>query len=422
MSLFNDQKFINELIRIAQTSTPAGVVPIPAPAALNPNQDAPAEANQIKAIALKLLTNLQQNQNVPAGFTAEKEGAELSTKHLANLPALLNFLENNGITSPDGHKLVLKHAAQALSSGVSGDAEYAQLEKNVQDQYVKYPATSAVGNPFQYYVHRPGLLEYMQTLQAQAAGTTPDARVLRPYVSPGSPLLTEINQQLKIEIADHSDPNAGKIDKEQPNQADGQKGPLLSVKLDGAEGQQGLLQTLGPISNRYPFLPDRIDFQWIDQWLDSYSAIMHSFTGNTAKDVQTGKGTQGLQVSILAKQYVSSILQDFQTAEQSLSDNAVDIYQTLKALAVSQGKEENIARAYPLAYLQRVMQLILYVQNVLLLFKSTFGTNMPADWVGKAALEQQVDGSESSLAAINKRKVQQWINDLPQAQKQIEGK
>lgn len=184
MSLSKDKNLINQLLRLAQAQNPPGVSP-----------------DQIKGVAKKLIDNLiQQNNNPEEGFTSEKEDSRLSTKHLVNLPALLNFLQFNGIAT-QGNKLVISHtpAEGGLSSGVAGDAAFLALDPNVQKLYAKYPEPDDdEGKNFQYYVYKAGLVEYLLDLQKQASENSPRGRMMRPYV--GS-LIKAAEQELDVQVA-----------------------------------------------------------------------------------------------------------------------------------------------------------------------------------------------------------------------------
>src|ERR1700722_12044418 len=128
--IFHDPALLEQLLKMAQQAS--------SPAAPNATS---ADGDQIRQIAKKLVDHLIQGQMAPSSpneFVAEKDNAALSTKHLTNLPALLNFLENSGI-SIDGLKLVLKHGQQAFSSGISGDVAFHGLDPKIQALYSQYP-------------------------------------------------------------------------------------------------------------------------------------------------------------------------------------------------------------------------------------------------------------------------------------------
>lgn len=397
--IFNDQELINELIKLAQVTQP---VPAASPA--------PTDEDQIKNIAKKLVDNLTAQLNTPAEpFAAEKGDAALTTKHLTNLSNLLNFLENSGI-SADGHKLVIKHAQQAFSSGVSGDAEFKQLAPSAQAMYAKYPDDE---DNFQYYVYKAGLLKYMRDLRQKSEGSTPGARVLRPYVER---LVQQVNDELEIDANAPTEEQGQGAQKDQeqrgvqPGQKDQQGQGKSNVPWHpGQQLSAQQIKSLQAISMRYPFQSDRIDFQYIDQWLTSYMQVMQNFPGiNIGQDAQ------------YAQQYVKSIMMTFGMTQQPLTNTAENIYRIMKSNAEAKAVEPNAAIAYPATYLQYVYKLVVYLQNALLNFKSIFYPSFPQDW--KEDLDNQVDNSASSLAAHTLEVVQQWVNELPSAQKRVEGR
>lgn len=413
--IYQDQKLIAQLLKLAQQATPTGISSIPSPAVLDPNEDLASDPNQVRDIAKKLVDHLAMQQNTPAAdFMTDKDNAELSTKHLKNLANLLNFLEDNGMEA-DGLKLVLKHMpAQGISSAVSGDAVYAGLSKEQQAQYLTYPKGA---NDFQYYVFKDGLIKYLQHLQTEAAQETPAGKVLRPYVSM---LMEEANSQLGIDAKTTSQPNANNpaLPAANKNQQEGQKPNAVpqqagnqvipAVWRPGQPLTQQQLQPLAAISNVYPFLPDRIDFRWIDEWLNSYFQVAQTFHG----------ANLSLQNARMAKQY-SDLILGWSIPQQALTATAAEIYTMAKSIAEERGLEPNAAMAFPWQYLQATQKLVLFLENTLLNFKSIFGPSLPADW--REDLDKQVDNSASSLAAQTKAAISQWLNNLPAAQKQFEG-
>lgn len=399
MSLAFDLELIDTLLKIAQAAE-----------ATPPATSASPE--QIKQVALKLVNNLtSQLSSAPAqAFTAQTDNAELSTKHLQNLGELLNFLENNGIAI-EGHKLVLKHAPQAFSSGISGDVEFNSLDKAMQALYARFPKGT---NSFQYYVYKNGLLQYIQDLRQKASGETPDAKVLRLYLPP---LIQQIKDQLDLTVDTSSaeKPGAGQNisnkQKEQGQDASSQNQSATNASWHpGQPLNQEQIQSLSAISNVYPFLPDRIDFRWIDQWLDSYLAVVRTFTG----------ANLNLQNATYAKQYVQAIMNGWGITQQSLTSTAAEIYTMMKSIAETRSMEPNAAQSLPSVYLQYVQKLVLFLESTLLNFKSIYYSSLPPDW--KEDLDKQVDNSASSLAAQNKAVVQQWIHNIASAGRQVEGK
>lgn len=181
MSLVYDRDLINELLKIAQ---------VPAPAT-TPQ----ANPDQTKGIATKFLQNLQQLSSGPQeSFTAEKGNANLSTKHLVDLPSLLRFLQTSGIAT-GGLKLVMPHATQAFGSAVQGDAEFKLLKPEQQKAYAKYPDVD--GDNFQYYVYKDGLVKYIQDLEEKANTNDPRGRMMRPYLPR---LLKQVNEELELTV------------------------------------------------------------------------------------------------------------------------------------------------------------------------------------------------------------------------------
>lgn len=374
-----------------------------------PQQTTVFTPEQITSIAQTFAQNLSNSAN-QMSFVSEKPNAELSVKHLISLDALLNFLSYNGIQI-NGLKLVLPHAASALTGAVAGDAEFAQLSPEEQKLYFQFPYGSGT---FQYYVYHDGLINYLQTLKARSEENDPGAVVLRPYIIS---LLEAVKSQMSLSV-----PAAGagetqqqqqqnKNEKQQPqSSADQKPNDVTQVSYKPGEplsGQQE--QSLAPITNKYPFLDDRIDFRYIDQWLSSFLQIMSKFQGANSMT----------QSGAVAQQYVKVIL-GWGIDQQSLSDTATTIYQTVKNIAQIKGLEPNAVMAFPSQYLQNVLKCLSFLQNALLSFKSIYYPGMRDDW--KEELDEQVGNGGSSLAAMNIRTVQQWLNNLPAAQKQIEGR
>lgn len=184
--IIKDKNLINELLKIAQV---AGAAPQASP-------------DQIKEVAKKLVDNLSSQLNTPSDtFTSTDGDVGLSTKYLVSLPALLNFLENKGIVF-NNNKLVIKHASQAFSSGVSGDAAFTTLDPKTQSLYIKYPDVEN----FQYYIYKDGLIKYLQDLQQKSNDNTANARMLRPYVGR---LIKQVESEIELSVPspDAFDPN-----------------------------------------------------------------------------------------------------------------------------------------------------------------------------------------------------------------------
>jgi hypothetical protein len=375
-----------------------------------PKQTTVFTPEQITSIAKTFAQNLSNSDN-QMSFVSEKPDAELSVKHLISLDALLNFLSFNGIQI-NGLKLVLPHASSALTGAVAGDAEFAQLSPEQQKLYFQFPYG---GGTFQYYVYHDGLVNYLQVLKARSEENDPGAIVLRPYILS---LLEAVKSQMSISI-----PAAASLDKnkttQQPQssslsspdaQKQNQNDIIPASYKSGEPLSNEQMQSLEPITNKYPFLDDRIDFRYIDQWLSSFLQIMSKFKGANA---MTQSGT-------VAQEYVKVIL-GWGIDQQSLSDTATNIYQTVKNIAQIKGLEPNATMAFPSQYLQTTIKCLSFLQNALLSFKSIYYPGMPsAD--EKDSLDEQVGNGGSSLAAMNIRTVQQWLNNLPAAQKQIESR
>jgi hypothetical protein len=396
MSLVYNPILLAELAKIAQQAeTPAPV--------RQPISTTIVRPEQITDIATKLFHNLQSNvseQGQPT-FTAETGNAELSTKHLVSLPNLLNFLQTNGI-SYNGMKLVIPHATQAFSSAGQSPDQYKSLTPEQQKLYAKYPDVQ--GDNFQYWVFKDGLLKYMQDLQAKASENTPGARILRLYLDK---LVSQISDELEIDFTSAKSEQAGQAgqtqQKEQAGQ--GQAGAQNVAWQPGQPLSPQQTKALAPITNVYPFLPDRIDFRWIDQWLNTYFQVMQNFRG----------ANPGLQPAQTAKQYVEIILNGYGVPVQRFTDTAVDIYNKLKTIAQQKSMEPNAAMEFPRLYLEYVAKLVSFLGDALAAFKST----LPPNWEDEK-LDEQISNSASSLAYLASSSVQQWLNNLPAAQRQVE--
>jgi hypothetical protein len=397
--IYQDPKLISELLKLAQDPVPGG-----------------ASADQVKALALKFVNNLMaQVSNSGDQFTATKNGAELSTKHLVSLPNLLNFLEDNGITSPDGHKLVIKHGQQSFSSGISGDVEFSQLDEKTQAMYAKFPDNDP---NFQYYVYKAGLQQYVQSLQTQAVGDTADARVLRPLVGENSPLVREINQQLNLSIKQPA--NQDKTNQQGQGANQGQGSNQGQGGQGGQNGQANQItntqaQSLGALNAQYPFLPDRIDFTLIYKWINLYLTVMNSNFRTLVPNMQTAQQ---------ALEQVVYIQGTFGKTQQLLSDTTENICRRMMTEAQSKGKDINAAMAYPEVYFNAINQLIGYVSETLANYKSNFAPLFPIQdrdqWLEK--LNEQIGNSGSSLSVRTEQVVSQWIAEAPAALRRIVGK
>lgn len=393
MSFVYDSNLFAELAKIAQqTEGPA--------ATRQPTSTTIFRPEQITDIATKLFHNLQTN--VAGGeqptFTAETNSAELSTKHLVSLSNLLNFLQVNGI-SYNGMKLVIAHATQAFSSAGQSPDQYKSLTPEQQKLYAKYPDTQ--NDSFQYWVYKDGLLKYMQDLQAKASENTPGSRILRLYTDK---LISQISDELEIDFTSTKSEQAGQAQqKEQAGQ--GQTGSPNAAWQPGQPLSPQQTKALAPITNVYPFLPDRIDFRWIDQWLNTYFQVMQNFRG----------ANPGLLPAQNAKQYVNIILNGYGIPQQRFTDTAVDIYNKLKTIAQQKSMEPNAALEFPRLYLEYVAKLVSFLGDALANFKSI----LPPNWEDEK-LDEQISNSASSLAYQAASSVQQWLNNLPAAQRQIE--
>jgi hypothetical protein len=392
LSLLYNPTLFAELAKIAQQAEQAPV--------REPTSTTIFRPEQITGIATKFFNNLQSNiADQGQGFTAETSNAELSTKHLVSLPNLLNFLQTNGI-SYNGMKLVLNHATQAFSSAGQSPDPYQSLSPDQQKLYAKYPDVE--GDNFQYWVFKDGLLKYMQDLQAKASQNTPGARILFLYTSK---LMKEISDELEIDFTSAKSEQTGQAGQTSQQKQQEQAGAQNVAWQAGQPLSPQQTKALAPITNVYPFLPDRIDFRWIDQWLGTYFQVMQNFRG----------ANPGLLPAQNAKQYVSVILNGYGIPQQRFTDTAVDIYNKLKTIAQQKSMEPNAALEFPRLYLEYVAKLVSFLGDALANFKSI----LPPDW-DDPKLDDQISNSASSLSYLASSSVQQWLNNLPAAARQVE--
>jgi hypothetical protein len=165
------------------------------------------------------------------------------------------------------------------------------------------------------------------------------------------------------------------------------------------------LQALAPISVEYPLHRDLIDFEGIRNWVNGYQQIL----GASFKDSSDAP----LVASVLDQ--VNGIINGFGLPHQSLTDNAVDIYRDIFNLA-SKTRTRQEAGYVPAQYVNDISALLVSLERLLFSFKKKYYTSMPDDWRSK--LDQQV-GDVNSLVEDNKRRVAQWIAQMPQAMKQV---
>jgi hypothetical protein len=168
---------------------------------------------------------------------------------------------------------------------------------------------------------------------------------------------------------------------------------------------QQQLQALSAISLQYPLRRDMVDFEGIRDWANSYQQVL----GTSFKDSSDAP----LVANVLDQ--ANGIINGFGVPHQSLSDNAVDIYQDIFNL-VSKTKTRQEAAYVPSQYVANIRSLLVSLERLLLSFKKRYYASMPEDW--KSNLDQQA-GDANSLYSDNERRVAQWISMMPQAMKQV---
>lgn len=155
---------------------------------------------------------------------------------------------------------------------------------------------------------------------------------------------------------------------------------------------------------RYPLLPDRIDFTWIKQWLQSYEQIENQL------------GNQLSPAFPDALKFVSNLV-NFGFDSQDLNDTAEGIYRAIYSKAV-QSVPPQQAIHLPLVYLRTMMNMLVNLKAVLNSFKRDFWYGMHPEW--QSEFNTQINGTTNSYAERSILQVQQWINSLPSAQTKVD--
>jgi hypothetical protein len=158
------------------------------------------------------------------------------------------------------------------------------------------------------------------------------------------------------------------------------------------------------VNMRYPLLSDRLDFRWIQEWLNSYVQIEQKLGGYL--DPNASK----------ALQIVETLLNQDKSM-QSLNDTAIAIYRDRYQWAVQLVPRTQAIHA-PLSYLKSLASLMTYLTSVLQNFKHDFWYNMPPEW--QADFNTQINDTTNSYAEKAILQIGQWINNLPAAQTKVD--
>lgn len=277
--IYEDDKLIMELIKAAQLQAPAVPTAPPktttAPAA--PIQQTPAKASpsplspeeqqtQLNA-ARQFVKNLQTQFAGGAVFTAVRDDADVHTKDLVSLDALLNFLQFNGIKF-NGRDIVIK-ADIATMNGMQETAEHvAYAEQLKKTGYFDYPAAPA--KPI-YYVNKEGLEKYLRDLQSK------NNPVLNALIGKR---IEDINNTLKFGIS--KTPQAaptGPSDPDNPNLGMGMmfhSKVVTKDKPNAAAQQAQTSELIGEMINNLPLAREDIDFNRIERFLELYNKLIES--------------------------------------------------------------------------------------------------------------------------------------------------
>tara|TARA_R110000868_G_scaffold99024_1_gene272579 strand:- start:8631 stop:9770 length:1140 start_codon:yes stop_codon:yes gene_type:complete len=243
--IYNDKKLIQELIKAA---IPA--IPLAGPAAQAAQSALAEQSKQSLEMAKKLVANLQE-QLSGNGFSAEREDAQLFTKHLENLNKLVNFLSDNGIEY-NSMLISLNVGDQGLMGSKSGSVYYAGLDPKAKEKYAQY-LTDNNGKPL-YYVYKDGLIAYLKDLLSKGN------EILNVMLQK---IIDEANQVLRLNIP-----------KELPKQeAPKQEGPGQpgTQNPQTPQAQPALSsQLFSEIMTSLPFHIDNIDLNRINRFFDSY--------------------------------------------------------------------------------------------------------------------------------------------------------
>lgn len=166
-------------------------------------------------------------------------------------------------------------------------------------------------------------------------------------------------------------------------------------------------QSLAPIAMRYPLLNDRIDFNWINQWTSTYQNVMAKNGLNVEPAAQTVIDT------------VNVLISAYGLTSQNLNETAVGIYREIRQIAIQKmHKSPQQAIYVPMQYVQQLFQLLSALVRVLQAFKRDIYDSLPEDW--KPQFDRQIDDTAGSLAAINIRKVEEWISMMNDAKVSVE--
>lgn len=210
-----------------------------------------APNNQVLEMAKKLVKNLQTESAGGTVFTAERADANLdqidfsSNKSESVLSNLLYFLQYNGIKA-NSKTIVFK--AQNFDLDALG--EDAKL-------YVQYPEKDAP----RYYVYKKGLTDYVADLKRKAANNPV-------FMANVAKLEQSIANELPSVTPTPAPTPGGK-------KAPGPQDPRYQqVGYKDHKKQPGRKTfDLRKLLGKFPLLEDRIDYQRIENFIDSYSQI-----------------------------------------------------------------------------------------------------------------------------------------------------
>jgi hypothetical protein len=354
-----------ELKKMAQNATPA-----------------PTDPAAILEVARKLM-----NSFTTSTLTADKPDTEVFLKDLTNLDNLLVFLNTNGLRY-NGKKISIEATPAEPGMNVYKGAEFSELSDQEKALYANYPEANA-----RYHVYKDGLIHYLQDLKLKGGELGASKNVI-------DALIAEAQSLLKIHVPQlAARPIEDPMKKKEPGQEPGAAQQTAYTLVDFKPGQQlspQQLQAVQGIGQTLPLSQDRIDFDRIRNFLETYQKMDPS---------------PSIMPSINnALQAVTNILQYYNQPAQMTNVRVRDIAEAV--ISNTQGTPQQKAAA-PNGYLQYVSQLLSLVGTIIGAYRSKYYTSLPPD------MKSEID-EQTAYYNYNRNTISLWQGGLADALKSIQ--
>lgn len=251
--IYDDKKLIKELLKLSLGQASNAVAPAMTQAVAGTAAEIVNQNKQSLEIAKQLVISLQ-DQLSGDSFSAEREDAQLFTKHLENLNKLVNFLSYNGIKY--NSMLISLDVGEQTIGAKAGSIYYNGLDQVKKALYAPY-LTDNNGQPL-YYVYKDGLIAYLKDLLGKGN------EILNVMVQK---IIDEVNRVLQLNIPKE-------LPKQDVPKQDGPAQPGKQTPQAPQAQSASFDQSLAQVIKDLPFRIDNIDFNRINAFFESYKKLL----------------------------------------------------------------------------------------------------------------------------------------------------